>query len=170
MTGVNQPGDANEDLYFGCQVNGSFGTTDLGSTNPTWNNADCCDVFDFAADANRALYPIGFFPTPPNFRLKLAGRGLVGGGTLSPANSPPGNLFSFQFPEAVGNFGDRQYVVVTTSGVFITTDVTASPVVWTQLGAATDPGGCAVQVSMSGSTPTFYLQVGCNPDAGGNQI
>jgi uncharacterized repeat protein (TIGR01451 family) len=170
MTGFNQPGDAIEDLYFGCQDNGSFGTTGLGSTNPTWNNADCCDVFDFAADANRALYPIGFFVTPPNFRLKLAGRGLVGGGTLSPADSPPGNLFTFQFPEAVANFGDRQYVVVTTSGVFITTDITASPVVWTQLGAATDPGGCAVQVSMSGSTPTFYLQVGCNPDTGGNQI
>jgi hypothetical protein len=170
MTGVNQSGDTSEDLYFACQDNGSFGTIDLGNTNPTWNNADCCDVFDFAADANRALDPIGFFLTPPNFRLKLAGRGLVGGGTLSPANSPPGNLITFQFPEAVANFGDKQYVVVTSSGVFITTDVTAGTIVWTQLGAATDPGGCAVQVSMSGSTPTFYLQVGCNPDIGGHQI
>jgi photosystem II stability/assembly factor-like uncharacterized protein len=169
MAGVNQPGDTSEDLYFGCQDNGSFGTTDLGNTNPTWNNADCCDVFDFAADTNRAVYPLGKFTKPPDFRLKVAGRGLVGGVDPPPPNSPPGNLFIFQFPEAVANFGDKQYVVVTSSGVFITTDVTASPVVWTQLGA-TNPGGCAVQVSMSGSTPTFYLQVGCNPDTGGHQI
>jgi len=54
-------------------------------------------------------------------------------------------------------------------GLFITTDVTASPIVWTELGAA-EPFSSAqmveVQVAIgTGGTPTFYVQVG-----GGNGL
>ncbi|RLE27354.1 MAG: hypothetical protein DRJ65_03105 [Acidobacteria bacterium] len=52
-------------------------------------------------------------------------------------------------------------------GIYITTDVTANPIVWTELGNATEPptggggtGACAVKASLDGATPTFYVQAG----------
>ena len=57
MAGAPRSGTVPEDLYFGDQDTGSFGTTDAGATPPTWNNADCCDVFDVAAQiSTRRLY------------------------------------------------------------------------------------------------------------------
>ena len=40
----------------------------------------------------------------------------------------------------------------------------ASPIVWTQIGAATSPpGACGIQAAVSGGQPTFYVQAGsCN--------
>ena len=52
MNGVDIPGDdVTEHLYMGNQDNGPFGSTDGGAGLPTWDNADCCDGFDTAADA-----------------------------------------------------------------------------------------------------------------------
>ena len=56
MHGAHQPGDFAEDLYFGTQDNGSFATLNAGGESPIWENRDCCDVFDIAADSNRVLY------------------------------------------------------------------------------------------------------------------
>jgi uncharacterized repeat protein (TIGR01451 family) len=169
MSGANRAGDAGEDLYFGTQDNGSFGAIDAGEPLPTWNNADCCDVFDVSADPNRVVYTVCCFTIPPANRLFVRGPNFAGGGEIP--NYPPGTLPGFTFPDIVARFGDRQYALVTTQGTFITNDITVNPIVWTELGAATDPGPCAVQAavdSVSG-TPTFYVQVGCNP-ASGNQV
>lgn len=156
MTGVDRAGDAGEDLYFGTQDNGSFGTTDAGAASPTWTNRDCCDIFDIVADANRTVYT--FFST---FRIFLRGAGLAGGGVL-PTN-PPGTTATFNFPDSIAQYGDNQYVAVTNTGAFITTDITVNPVVWTQLGAASTPAGgfCGVQAAVTGGTPTFYAQTQC---------
>ncbi len=48
-------------------------------------------------------------------------------------------------------------------GAYITTDITAAPIVWTELGNATEPNSAAlvdVQVSIAGGVPTFYVLVG----------
>jgi hypothetical protein len=91
---------------------------------------------------------------------------LTGGGFVN--DLPPGTLRAFQQLDSIANFGPADYVVVTSSGVFITTDVTAA-IVWTQLGAATTPtGACGVDVSKDGATTVFFVKSGsCNGDIGG---
>jgi uncharacterized repeat protein (TIGR01451 family) len=171
MSGAQQAGDLSEDLYMGTQDNGSFGATNGGAMPPTWHNQDCCDVHDIVGDPNRVVYIVGFFMQAPNFRLSVRNPGLGAGGLLAAANHPPGTLCSFQYPDCIATFGDKKYVAVTSSGVFFTNDITAGTVVWTPLGAATDPGGCAVQASVDPATgtPVFYVQVGCDPRLG-NQV
>ncbi len=156
MAGVDQAGDTAEGLYFGTQDNGSYGATDAGGASPTWTNRDCCDIFDMVADANRVVYTF-FSP----FRLFLRGPGLAGGGQL-PTN-PPGTTPTFNFPDSIDQFGNNQYIAVTNTGAYVTTDITTNPIVWTQLGAASTPAGgfCGVQAAVTGGTPTFYAQTQC---------
>ena len=71
---------------------------------------------------------------------------------------------SFSFPDVIDTFGDRQYAIANGNGVFFTNDITASPVVWTQLDATNDPAaggtGGFVRAALSGGTPTFYVLAG----------
>ncbi len=155
MAGVDRAGTPGEDLYFGTQDVGSYGAIDAAGT-PTWTNRDCCDVFDMAADATRTVYTF-FSP----FRIFLRGANLAGGGQI-PTN-PPGTTATFNFPDSIDQYGNNQYIAVTSTGGYITTDITANPVVWTQLGAASTPAGgfCGVQAAVTGGTPTFYAQTQC---------
>jgi photosystem II stability/assembly factor-like uncharacterized protein len=212
MAGANESGQTNEDLYFGCQDNGPFGATNAGAASPTWNNSDCCDVFDFAAESARAAYTMCCFGARAT-RLFLRGAGLVGGGEIStyPAD---GLLGGFQFPDIIDNFGDKKYVLLTTNctplatafngldddgdgfideadenngcsnvnggdgGMYITNDITAGPIVWTEMGNTTEeppngPGSgsmCAVQASVAGGVPTFYVEAGTCDAASQNQL
>src|SRR5205823_5428733 len=86
-------------------------------------NPDCCDVFDFAADANRVLYTTC---CGPGTFLVLTGPGLVGGGQLPAASQPPGAIVGFRASDAIARLADKQYVVLTSSGVYITTDSPAA--------------------------------------------
>jgi len=163
MDGAHQAGNTDEDVYFGAQDNGSFASINAGALAPTWTNPDCCDIFNVVADPNRVLYDTCCFLTATGFasQINLRNRGMSGGGAISP--NPPGTLPQFTFPDFLDTFGDKQYVAATTGtggGLFITNDITASPVVWTQLGTSslTAPTNTvAVQASVSGSTPTFYV-------------
>ncbi|MCA1691866.1 MAG: hypothetical protein LC733_06590, partial [Actinobacteria bacterium] len=78
----------------------------------------------------------------------------------------------FTFPDYIDVFGPNQYVAVTANNPPVTTnDITANPVVWTALGTGAPAGGfCTVQASVSGGTPTFYAQTGCqgNRETGAN--
>ncbi len=173
MDGVDQTGPTVEDLYFGVQDNGSFAATNAPSGNPTWSNKDCCDVFDIAADANRVVYTVCCFNGAT--RLFLRNRGMTGGGQI---NTPAGILPGFRPIDAIARFANNQYVLVTTAGVFITTNITANPVVWVPLGTALNPpigtatsppNACGVKVAVAGGTPTFYVQAGiCNERNMGN--
>jgi photosystem II stability/assembly factor-like uncharacterized protein len=156
MAGADQPGVAAEDLYFGCQDNGSFAATNAGAARPTWVNRDCCDVFTIVADATRVVYDI-FAP----YSLMYGDPGMVN--VQNVATLPPGCCPLFTFPDYLAQFGPNQYIAVTGSGAFITSDITANPVMWPQLGAASTPAGgfCGVQVAVSGGTPTFYAQTTC---------
>lgn len=155
MDGADQPGDVTEDLYFGAQDNGSFATQTAGAAAPAWVNQDCCDSFDMIADATRVLSTLCC-----GFSTRVGNAGLTGNAAI---NNPAGGVPAFNFPDYIDQFGLNQYVAVTTTGAFTTTDITASPVVWTQLGTASTPAGgfCAVHAAVSGGTPTFYAQTFC---------
>src|SRR4029077_4726956 len=82
---------------------------------------------------------------------------------------PPGNMRSWEQLEAILNFGANSYLVATSSGVFVTSNIGASPVVWAQLGAATSPGQpCGLQLATNSGTSTLFVKSGgCDGDRGG---
>ena len=175
MTGVDRAGVEAEDVYFGTQDNGAFGTITAGAASPTWHNEVCCDAFDLAADANRVVFSAGSFSVGRAFRLFIAGAGMVASAEINtyPAD---GLLTQFNTDESLANFGDGQYAALTLDctpgvagcpgtnagdgGVYITQNIAASPVVWTELGNATEPPSNAlteVQVALDGTTPVFFV-------------
>ena len=183
FAGVDQPGDVNEDIYYGTQDIGSLANTQAGATftNNNWNNQDCCDVFDVAADDDTVLYSFGSVGgTARPFRLFLGGQNMAGGSQI---NTYPGNVAAaavaaasggtvttFNNGESIVNFADDAYaVLMNDSGAFgdgglhITMDITANPIVWTELGNATEPASNNfgdLQVANNGGTPSFFVTVG----------
>ncbi len=185
--GVDKPGLAAEDIYYGTQDAGSFAQTNSGISSPavnnTWHNQDCCDVDDVAAEDDTVLYSAGFFGGARGFLLFL---GTTGMATSTQVNTYPGNvpagattapsggvLTSFNFAESMDTWGNDAYAVLTVDngafgdgGLHITQNIKASPIVWTELvGTGGDePWNSAmsaeVQVAMSGGIPTFFVQVG----------
>ena len=168
LVGVGGFGSTSEQVYIGNQDNGSFGATNAGSTSPNWNNQDCCDVFDVAATTSNVVSSLCCIRTPPANQLILSTAGMPGGTRLAAASRPPGTIPTFRFLDTVDSFGPNDFVVITTSGVFITQNINASPVTWTQLGSSTSPRSpCGIQVAVNGSTPSFFVKSGgCN----GNRV
>lgn len=161
MSGAPRAGASAEDLYFGNQDNGAFGTTNAGVASPIWTNRECCDGFDDSASNARVLYTVCCFSPAPANRLLLRNPGMTGGGFVPNNSLPPGNLPGFKAIDIIDRFGTQHYVLLTTSGIFVTTNVTASPIVWTQLGAATTPpNACGVRASGTTANPTFYVESG----------
>ena len=160
MDGANQAGDTAEDLYFSLQDDGSYASTNAGATTPTWSNRDCCDAFNVVADSTRVVSD-AFSP----YNLYQRGPGMTGGGNVAtlPPNVPQQGYATFNFPDYIAQSGPNQYIAVSSSGAYITNDITANPVVWTQIGASSTPAGgwCAVHASVSGGIPTFYAQTQC---------
>ena len=156
MAGFNSAGSV--DLYFGTQDNGTFASFDPHLNSPTWSNQDCCDGFDDRADESSVLYTVCCYQGRAN-RLFVRNAGMTGGAELN--NYPAGSLPGFTFVDVLDNFDVNSYVLVTTLGVFITNNVTANPVQWTQLGAASTPANaCGVWASRSGGERTFYVEAG----------
>ena len=160
MDTAHQEGVRAEDLYFGLQDNGAWASRNAGASKPTWHNADCCDVFDVAASPQRVLFTLCCFDERAN-RLFIADPGMT---TFVEVNTyPPGDLPGFRFIDILDRFSDTGYALVTTSGVFVTHDITANPIVWDQLGVG-PVAACGVKASVRGGTPVFYVQAGsCNP-------
>ena len=167
MTGAPRGGAVPEDLYFGDQDTGSFGTTDAGASPPTWNNADCCDVFDVAAEPARVLNTVCCYSGGRSTRLFVRNPGMTGGGEIN--TYPPGNLIGFQALGTIINLDPGSYAVVTTSGVFVTDNVTANPIQWRAIGQSSVPGNaCALRSSGSGANTVLYVKDGgCDGDRGG---
>lgn len=175
MAGADRPGLDGEDLYFGLQDNGAFGTTNAGAAGVDWHNEVCCDAFDVAADPTRVIFSAGAFAFGRQFRLYTAASGMLGSSEVGtyPAD---GLLTSFNTDESFASFGNGRYVALTVDcspgfggcpganggdgGVYITEDIGASPIVWTELGNATEPPSNTlshVQVAFDGTTPVFYV-------------
>lgn len=166
MNGAHAASGVRQSLYFGNQDNGSFASTDAQTISPTWANIDCCDIFDVVADTNQVLYPVCCFcldptdatPCVPVSKLYLRNVGMIGGGDIN--FYPNGKLLNWT-RDLLDRFGHNEYVVLTDAGVFITTDITANPISWIQLGAASNPPNvCGVHAAVSGSTPSFFVQAG----------
>ncbi|MCP5093368.1 MAG: hypothetical protein GY949_20860 [Gammaproteobacteria bacterium] len=182
LSGADVPGGDEEQIYIGSQDNGVFGTINGGAADPSWANDTCCDAHDTAADSfagGSIIYSVccgsgGGRAT--TFHRK--GAGFVGGSEI---NYPSGGLPpGFTYPDAIARWDDRKYVMITRDctvgergcpgadgGVFITDNVAAMPIVWTELGDATEPPSsaiCGVKVARSATgVPTFYVQTGdCN--------
>lgn len=169
MSGTDLAGAGNEGLFFGVQDDGFHATTTAGNNPPTWSNPQCCDGFDVVSDANRTVNTICCFTPAPATRLFLGNAA----GTVQNfvPNQPPGSIVGFTSTSSLVEFGDKQYGVLTTSGLFLTTDITLNPITWTQLGSATSPAGaCGVSLAISGGTPTFFLQAGSCTGSSGDQI
>jgi hypothetical protein len=83
-------------------------------------------------------------------------------------NYPAGSVPGFTFSDVIDRFGTNRYVLITTSGIFVTLDIKATPTItWTPLGAATSPlGACGVTATGPPASPTFYVQAGtCSASA-----
>jgi hypothetical protein len=100
MTGASQAGATNADLYFGAQDNGSFSSIDAGAASPTWNNRDCCDASDMAAETNRVVYSVCCYSPGRGNRLFVRNQGMTGGGELN--TYPAGNVLGFRYVNAIG--------------------------------------------------------------------
>lgn len=168
FAGVSRPGPTVEDLYFGNQDNGSFGTVSGGGTPVPWTNERCCDSFDANGDVTRALTTVCCFSGGRATRLFISGPGLTGG---SPEIStyPPGNMRGFEHLEAIVTFSANAYAIATTSGVFVTSNIGTATITWTQLGASNSPTSpCGLQFAPRAGTPTFFVKSGgCNGDRPG---
>ena len=165
MSAVDIDSFIGEDIYFGNQDNGLFGTTDGGGPSPSWHNAICCDGFDTAGDPAGGIYTICCYGGGRSTRAFRTAPGFFIPAEITYPSSDP--LPGFKYPDSVANFGDQSYVMITrggTGGVFITPDIDVAG--WTELGAATEPPSsalCGVYVGVNGTTPTFYAHTGdCN--------
>ncbi|TQV85537.1 DUF11 domain-containing protein [Aliikangiella coralliicola] len=188
MDGFNPAGVTNLDLYAGAQDNGSYATIDGGAASPTWVNRNCCDGFDDTAAATTVLYTI-CCGSNPSTRIHRRGQGMAGGAQLPAASYPQSGLLAgFKFPDNFDRYGPSDYVAITRDctagsngcvgadgGLFITNNITVDPVIWTELGNATEPPSnllCAVKSSRApGGQPVFYVQTGnCNGNGNSDQL
>ena len=161
MDGYDDPsGLAAEYLYYGMQDNGTIVTSDAGATPPTWSNPRCCDTFDVLAGPSWTLATNCCFSSGTFNRLRLGGLGYTGDAEIG--NYPPGTIPGFTWGHRLATWGGDTVAVITSSGLYSTDDITASPIVWTAMTAL--PGGagspCSIETSTSGGTTTFFVQTG----------
>ncbi len=168
--GVHRPGAGPEDIYLANQDDGTFGTTNGGVAAVTWNTENCCDGFGAKADLTRALTSVCCFSPGRSTLLFVSAPGLTAGGSPPQVNTyPPGNVRSFEQLESLVSFAANSYAIATTTGIFVTTNIGAATITWTQLGATSSPvSPCGLQFGASGGTTTFFVKSGgCNGELAG---
>jgi hypothetical protein len=159
LGGGNIPNSlSKEALYMGAQDDGSFATLNAGASTPSWTNPDCCDVFDTVSDATQVLYTVCCFSPAPATRVFRRNSGMTGGGEIP--NYPAGTVPAFLFPDVIARFGASRYGIITTSGIFVTLDVNASPITWTALGTNAPTSACGLWAAGPPSNPTFFAMTG----------
>ena len=152
-------------LYFVDQDTGTFYTQDANAPKPAWINAVCCDAFDVIPSATNVLYTSCCWSPPPSERLFLASSGFQ---NSRPIGGPVGDITGWKHAASVQQIGSG-YAVLTTTGLFITQDISQATVAWNQVGAPGMPkDACGVQVaSANTAAPIFFLQTascdGTNP-------
>jgi len=170
LAGAHQLGVGNEDVHIGQQDTGAFLAPDAPAAAPTWNNSACCDVFDVASDPQQSVSTLCCFNAAGVRFNQVFVRNTATGNTAQINNYPAGNVPTFNDIDLIASYGPSQYVMITTTGVFVTGNINATPITWTQLGRASSPGGeCGIQVATSGGTPTFFIKSGgCVGNAAGS--
>ncbi len=105
-------------------------------------------------------------------RIERGGSNYAGNAEI-PNYPGSGTLTGFTWGHRFVNYGtgDDDVVLLMSDGVYVTTDIQASPIVWTAL---PDPPGvgnaCAIQSSMQGTTPVFFVQSGQCTGRGDDQL
>lgn len=162
MGGARVVGLEAEHLYFGNQDNGTFATMNAGAAAPTWKNSDCCDGFDVVADPSVVLHTVCCYGGGRATRLFKSGPGISGAAEIN--TYPPGTFPGWRYNDSVDRFGPNRFVAITSEGAFITPDINASPITWTQLGTLAFPwNSCGVKAAGTSTDPVFFVQSGsCN--------
>ncbi len=159
MDGDTRTAKTEEGVYMGQQDSGAFGSRDAPAAAPDWNSPSCCDVFDVEAEDNRVVYTACCWNTGRGTRMFLDGDNMDGGSQIN--TYPPGNLFGFRDRDSLSNYAPNAYAVATSTGVFFTTNIGASPVNWQQLGSNPPANTCGIYSSRQGNgNPTFIARVG----------
>jgi len=141
------------DLYFGNQDTGTFASTNAEVPVPTWLNVDCCDGFEVPSSQSQMLVTVCCFSGQTLLFLRQPG--MVNSTQVTP---PTGSLRGFRPTDDVAMFGASGGAAITTGGVFVTNNLSATPT-WTQLGAASSPFGARhITPVGSGSGATFFVQ------------
>jgi photosystem II stability/assembly factor-like uncharacterized protein len=166
--GADQAGNTNEDLLYGLQDNGTFAATNGGAALPTWTNPNCCDTFDVLADPAWELGSTCCFNMGRFNRLERAGSGYTGNAEIN--TYPAGTLPGFTWGHRLAQFGTDDVAFISSSGIFVTQNINASPIVWSQLAAMPVGGACGIQASVSGGTPTFLVRTGQCTGRGNDQV
>ncbi len=172
MDGANRAGAANEDILFGTQDNGTFTTTNAGANPPTWSNPNCCDTFDVLSTPTLTLGTVCCFGSGRFNRLELAGAGYTAKAEI-PTYPGGGNINGFTWGHRLANYGtqDNDVALLMSDGLYITGDIQATPIVWTELPDV--PGianACSVETSLQGATPVFFVQIGQCTGRGDDQL
>ena len=185
LSGADRSGLLDEDLYFGNQDNGMFGTLEAGATEPEWNNDACCVTPDSVAgdaDGGTIVYSQCCFGSGRRTHVFQAGAGFAGRQQIT--QYPTGDSPERKYIDSLALWGDSSYVMVTKDvgnglppdgGVWITDDITAPNVTWTGLhtSPALPPTNeiCGVKVATAGGVPTFFVQTGnCNADSSTDRL
>jgi hypothetical protein len=159
MDGNARVAPGQEGVYMGQQDSGAFGTRDAPAASPDWNAPDCCDVFDVEAEPARVVYTLCCFGGGRATRMFLDDDSMDGGSEIP--TYPAGNLVGFRDTDSLSNYAANSYALVTSAGVFFTTDIGASPIVWQTLGTGAPGGMCGIYSSRRrDGTPVFTARVG----------
>jgi hypothetical protein len=161
LGGANLPQSLiREALYMGTQDNGSFATLNAGAATPAWAHTSGGDVFDVVPDTTKVVSTVYCCQEPPGSYVLVRNPGDTGGGQIP--NYPDGVIPGFKFPEVVARFDTNRYAMimnrvnsVVSGSVFVTQDITKTPVVWTQLGNNI-VAGCGLWAAGPPTNPTFY--------------
>jgi photosystem II stability/assembly factor-like uncharacterized protein len=172
LAGHDQPGEA-EDLYVALQDNGMWGNNSAGASTPAnvWNApGTCCDAFDVGTDGSSVLYTFA-----GNAAINsCAHDALTRCGPIGTGNYPPGGIPYEPGSSAHSIIGlptEGSYLMATSQGLFVTTDVSTPPdptVNWSAVGTSPPPNGfCGVHVSQAGTfNMRMFAENGCSKDLG----
>ena len=145
MSGFKNPGDS-QNLYFSNQDNGNFASLDAGSNNPDWKNIANADGVSVIGDSNHIVGINGIWSPGRSWRIRFYDAetsqpktlpSTDTSGYLSSLNYPPGAIVGFKPASPIAQYGINSYALLTTSGLFLTSDITANAVSWTALGDPT---------------------------------
>ena len=105
-------------------------------------------------------------------RLERAGAGYTGKAQI-PTYPGGGNINGFTWGHRLANYGtqDNDVALLMSDGLYITGDIQATPIVWTELPDVPGIGNaCSVETSMEGATPVFFVQIGQCTGRGDDQL
>jgi len=159
MAAHERAGASEEGVYIGQQDTGGFGSTDAGGAAVNWNSPECCDMFDVEAEKTRVVYTVCCSTSGRATTMHFSGETMHTGQEIGAY--PPGLLMGFQNFQSVANYAANSYAVVTSSGIYFTTDVAAATPVWKALGVNRPANVCGVFASKDESgTPVFIARAG----------